>query len=128
MDKIKNRFSNMVFFYVRHGLRPLSNILLFVNPLICLLVFNSTGRFSNAIVFMVAILLVSILLDIIAEILNVGKEIPIPYKRFTNDDEVDGVTVNKSDLNDMILFMNDYENWIERSGFVDYRKHQNDVR
>ena len=64
----------------------------------------------------------------IAEILNVGKEIPIPYKRFTNDDEVDGVTVNKSDLNDMILFMNDYENWIERSGFVDYRKHQNDVR
>ena len=47
-----------------------------------------------------------------------GDEFPVPYERFTNDDGDGEVTVPHSKVNEMILYLADVENFLERKGLL----------
>lgn len=128
MDRIKNRYFNMVRFFVRHGLLPFSAMVSISSPFLCIMHYRAYGDLKLSFVFASVLIIVSFLIRLISDSVNAGKIIPIPYKRFTVEDEYDGITVNRTDIEEMIVFMNDYENWLDRNGIVNYRKHKESSR
>lgn len=118
MKRIKNKYINMIMFYFKHGLNPLSNIVLFICPFLVLYNYMLLGNAKKSIILAFLLMAISYGLKVVAEVKNVGKDLPIPYKRFTTDDEYNGITVNKDDLNDVIIYVNDLENWLEREGYT----------
>jgi hypothetical protein len=57
---------------------------------------------------------VTIVLDRLAEKTGKGKNIPVPIKRFTEEDSDGEVSIEQSRLQEMILYVNDVENYLER--------------
>jgi hypothetical protein len=73
------------------------------------------------IVFLIIPLLVNLLayfLKSFANKIGKGETPPIPYERFTSDDGDGEISVEHSRLQELILFVNDYEEWLERKGFL----------
>lgn len=128
MDRIKNRILNKIRFFVKHGMIPVSNLIIVVNPFLCVLLYSRINDISRVFVAAFLNIVLSYVIKLLSDILNTGKAFPVPYKRFTVEDEYEGITVNRSDLEEMILFMNDYENWLDRNGYVSYRKSQESSR
>ena len=51
---------------------------------------------------------------------NSGKNIPVPYERFTNVDYENGkADVEQKRIQEMILYMADLEDWFDRNGYHD---------
>lgn len=61
---------------------------------------------------------VTIVFDRLAEKTGNGKSIPIPVKRFTEEDSDGEVSIEQSRLQEMILYVNDVENYLERHHLV----------
>lgn len=57
---------------------------------------------------------VTIVFDRLAEKTGKGKNIPVPAKRFTEEDSDGEVSIEQSRLQEMILYVNDVENYLER--------------
>lgn len=57
---------------------------------------------------------VTIVLDRLAEKTGKGKNLPIPVKRFTEEDSDGEVSIEQSRLQEMILYVNDVESYLER--------------
>lgn len=47
-----------------------------------------------------------------------GTTIPIPHKRFTQIDDNDEVSVKQDELQELILYIADLEDWLERKGLL----------
>lgn len=61
---------------------------------------------------------VTIVLDRFAEKTGKGKNIPVPVKRFTEEDSDGEVSIEQSRLQEMILYVNDIENYLEKHHLV----------
>lgn len=61
---------------------------------------------------------VTIVLDRLAEKTGNGKNIPVPIKRFTEEDSDGEVSIEQSRLQEMILYVNDVENYLERHHLI----------
>ena len=61
---------------------------------------------------------VTIVFDRLAEKTGNGKNIPVPIKRFTEEDSDGEVSIEQSRLQEMILYVNDVENYLERHHLV----------
>lgn len=61
---------------------------------------------------------VTIVFDRLAEKTGKGKNIPVPVKRFTEEDADGEVSIEQSRLQEMILYVNDVENYLERHHLV----------
>lgn len=61
---------------------------------------------------------VTLVLDRLAEKTGNGKNIPIPVKRFTEEDSDGEVSIEQNRLQEMILYVNDVENYLERHHLV----------
>lgn len=57
---------------------------------------------------------VTLVFDRFAEKVGNGKNIPIPTKRFTQEDTDGEVSIEQSRLQEMIIYVNDVENYLER--------------
>ena len=47
-----------------------------------------------------------------------GETPPVPNERFTSDNGDGEISVEHSRLQELILFVNDYEEWLERKGYL----------
>ena len=47
-----------------------------------------------------------------------GTDIPVPSKRFTSEDEWGEVSINQDRVQELILYMGDLEDWLERKGLL----------
>ena len=61
---------------------------------------------------------VTIVFDRLAEKTGKGKNIPVPIKRFTEEDSDGEVSIEQSRLQEMILYVNDVENYLEKHHLV----------
>lgn len=121
LERLKNKFCNYVVFYTKHLINPISNFILLLTPFVVMATYQArrgNTKTSDIVVFILSMFFVSAALKLISYLINCGKDFPIPYKRFTNDSPDDGVTVKSEDLQEMILYMNDVENFLEREGLM----------
>lgn len=56
----------------------------------------------------------STIIERLADKTGKGKNIPIPQERFTEEDEYGEVSIEQTRLQEMILYVNDVENYLER--------------
>lgn len=49
---------------------------------------------------------------------NKGKRVPVPSQRFTTVDEYGEVSIPNDRLNELILFIADYEDWLTKRGML----------
>ena len=122
MVKTKRKLKNFFNFYYRHGLRPLAKIIIFFAPYMTLFLHECVNDIRASIIFPIIVFICCSLMLAIANENNVGDDFPLPFKRFTKDDEFQGIAVKKEDVNDMIMYVNDLENWLERKGFIYHEK------
>ena len=61
---------------------------------------------------------VTIILDRLAEKTGKGKNIPVPAKRFTEEDSDGEVSIEQARLQEMILYVSDIENYLERHHLI----------
>ncbi len=120
---IREMFNTFIY-VLSTGIFPMSKILVLILPYLMLLVglmwYKDSGL-SMRIFFLVIPLLVNLLayfLKSFANKIGKGETPPVPYKRFTSDDGDGEISVDHSRLQELILFVNDYEEWLERKGFL----------
>lgn len=103
---------------------PIAKILVFILPYLMLLVgvtiYKDLGLGMKVFFLIIPILisLLSYLLKSIANKIGKGEAPPIPRKRFTSDDGDGEVSVEHSRLQELLLFVFDYEEWLERKGLL----------
>lgn len=61
---------------------------------------------------------VTIVLDKISDKTGKGKEIPVPAERFTQEDEDGEVSIEQSRLQEMILYVSDVEDYLQRKHYL----------
>ena len=103
---------------------PLAKILVFILPYLMLLVgvtiYKDLGL-GMKVFFLILPILISLLsyfFKSFANKIGKGEAPPVPYKRFTSDDGDGEVSVENSRLQELLLFVFDYEEWLERKGLL----------
>lgn len=66
----------------------------------------------------IVVFLISWFLRSFADKIGKGEAPPIPRERFTTEDSEGEVSCEYSRLQEMLLFVNDYEKWLERKGLL----------
>lgn len=66
----------------------------------------------------IVVFLISWFLKSFADKIGKGEAPPVPSERFTTEDGDGEVSCEYSRLQEMLLFVNDYEKWLERKGLL----------
>lgn len=81
------------------------------------------GRYCPKITYLLflplIVWLVTNVLDRIAVKTIKGKQFPIPYERFTQEDDMGEVSIEQSRLQEMILYVNDVENYLQNKHYIE---------
>lgn len=119
MQRAKKKIINTARFFIKHCIRPLSFIVFMMVPFITLYVYAVLG-WSNSDTIWVTLgcLIFGLILNFLADIINVGADIPTPPRRFTIESEQDGVSIKREDMQEIILYLDELENWFERKGML----------
>lgn len=113
-----------VIYFVGSNLRNFANILNIICPYIMYLlgqyVFSFRAGFAvGAELFIPLVFAVVIyLIRQFANKIGKGTTIPVPQKRFTSIDDDGEVSVNQNRLQELILYVADVEDWLERHGLL----------
>ena len=118
MKRLKRRFYNACRFYVKHGIKFFSKMMFIVCPFLSLLSYIAYESVGISVAVSIAFIIIGYILEAMCFVLNEGKDFPVPYRRFTIEDEYDGISVKKDDINDMISYVCDVENFLEREGLM----------
>ena len=113
-----------VFMWLEDNLRNIAKLLNILLPFLMLYigqaVYQERGKFAVG-----GEILVPIFVGIIiyffrsfANKIGKGMSIPTPSERFTEEDDDGEVTIPTSRIQELILYMNDLENWLERRGLL----------
>lgn len=114
----------MVFMWLEDNLRNIAKLLNILLPFLMLYigqaVYQERGKFAVG-----GEILVPIFVGVIiyffrsfANKIGKGMSIPTPSERFTEEDDDGEVTIPTSRIQELILYMNDLENWLERRGLL----------
>lgn len=124
IGEIVSEAAAAVVYFIGNNLRNFANILNIVCPYVMYLVgqyafssrneFNVGGELFIPLVFAVVIYLIRQFASKIGK----GTTIPVPQKRFTSEDEDGEVSVSQSRLQEMILYVANVEDWLERHGLL----------
>ena len=76
------------------------------------------GQFAigGEVLLMILFVFIALFLVGISNRSGYGDDVPVPYERFTNDRGDGEVTVPNERVSEMILYMADVENYLERTG------------
>lgn len=116
--------SNTLKYVLSTSIYPLSKLLIILLPYMMIFItiwmYKVRGEFKIGIEYIIpiVILLISYFLKSIADKIGKGEAPPIPMERFTYDDGEGEVSCEYSRLQEMLLFVNDYEKWLERKGLL----------
>lgn len=113
-----------VIYFIGSNLRTFANILSISCPYVMYLLgqyafsfrgeFNVGGELLIPLVFAV----VTYLIRQFANKIGKGTTIPVPQRRFTSVDDDGEVSVNQNRLQELILYVADVEDWLERHGLL----------
>ena len=119
LDTIAN-----VLIFIENNLKNFANILNMVLPYLMYFVgqavFKSRGNFGFGGEIFIPLVFGIIIYYIRSFANKIGKgiTIPVPDERFTEVDEDGEVNVRNSRLQEMILYLADLEDWLERKGLL----------
>nr|DAV95854.1 MAG TPA: hypothetical protein [Caudoviricetes sp.] len=108
---------------IGNGIYPVLRVIRMLLPIFCLWLgfFSKEQNTKNMLNTMLLIILFMALvyyLEQLANKLGKGITVPIPKKRFTTEDEQGEVSIPHARLQELILYINDVENWLERKGLL----------
>lgn len=115
---------NTFLYYLSISIYPISRLLIILLPYLMVYItienYKVRGEFVVGIEYLypVFILLVSYILKSFANKIGKGETPPVPKERFTIEDGEGEVSCEYSRLQEMLLFVNDYEKWLERKGLL----------
>lgn len=79
------------------------------------------GKWSTALMLLMFVLVwlfAAKVLKFRANKANIGEDIPLPAKRFTRSDSFGNISVSYEEIDDMVLYVYDVEQYLERRGLV----------
>lgn len=124
VDTVVDAWWAFVEFMRSHTLQ-FSNVIFVVAPFACMfigsyVVYSRGGAFEVGGELAIPFVLVTIgaLLRGYANKVGKGTDCPVPQDRFTSEDEYGEVFVETSRLQEMILYVDDVENWLTRKGML----------
>jgi len=112
-------------YFIKSNLVVFANILSFVLPYMMYFlgqyVTSNGTRFDIGYEAIIAPLIFFVLIYYLRSTANKvgkGKSIPVPDKRFTEVDEDGEVSIEHNRIQELILYMADLEDWMERKGIM----------
>lgn len=115
---------SMFIYVLSTSIYPISKLLNILLPYVMLFigieVYKVRGRFAigGELFIPIVVFLISWFLKSVADKIGKGETPPIPRERFTTEDGEGEVSCEYSRLQEMLLFVNDYEKWLERKGLL----------
>ena len=109
-------------YFIKMNLYNFGVLLEMMNPyILCIVIYMNYQKrgclaFGGELFIPIVIYILSKIIKRLANKFNAGYDIPIPRKRFTHDVGNGEVTVDNEDLQEMLLFMYDYEEYLKRTG------------
>ena len=105
-DVIRVLISNVYNFY---------KLLMFVCPYLMFYLGMNNIKASIALIVPVIVWIIASLVHRLANKNNKGDCVPVPRKRFTEvNEELDGYTINQEDINEIILYLGEVEDYLEK--------------
>ena len=110
--------------FIVNNLRNFANMLVLIAPYLMLFVgqavYKERGYISagGELFIPILILIVVYIIRSFANKIGKGVTIPIPSKRFTEVDEDGEVSIRHDRLQELILYIADLEDWLERKGLL----------
>ena len=126
MNKVLKNTSNTLRYFFRCNFVLLPKLMVLVCPFLTLgLYFNiydlNFGKWFTSFILAVFVCLWIAIADALklkASKLNIGEDVPVPAKRFTKPDGLGNVSVSYEEIDDMILYVYDVEQYLESRGLL----------
>lgn len=105
-------------YFIKKNLRSFANILNIACPYLMYLYGFNSNNIGYEVFIPVIIMFIVYFLRALANKLGTGDMVPIPVKRFTEEDEDGEVYIRTDRVQELILYMADLENYLERKGYL----------
>lgn len=115
---------SIILYVLSTSIYPISRLLIICLPYIMWYIgiktYISRGYFAvgGELFIPIVVFLISWFLKSFADKIGKGEAPPVPSERFTVEDGDGEVSCEYSRLQEMLLFVNDYEKWLERKGLL----------
>lgn len=106
---------SLIKYYTNENIHAVATLVRVSLPLIGIGLYKVTGTLYSVILCLVIEFLISVMKKY-GENKGKGTMPPLPSHRFTTAEESGEVTIEKQDINEMIIFMCEYEDWLEKTG------------
>ena len=119
VQAIQKIFNNIKYF-IDCNLSSFACIIEFILPYCAFFIgqyeYQIAGQMTcgREVIYILILYMLILFLKSIANKRGKGDKLPIPSKRFTKRDEINSVSVNNSDLSEMILYLADLEDYIDK--------------
>lgn len=105
-------------YFIKKNLRSFANILNLGCPYLMYLYGFNSNEVGYEVFIPVIVMFVVYFLRSLANKLGTGDMVPIPVKRFTKEEEDGEITVENSRIQELILYLADLEDYLERKGYL----------
>jgi len=115
---------SVVVYVLSISIYPISKLLIIALPYLMLFIgvemYKVRGYFAigGELFIPIVVFLISWFLKSFADKIGKGEAPPVPSERFTTEDGDGEVSCEYSRMQEMLLFVNDYEKWLERKGLL----------
>lgn len=113
-----------VAYFMKHNVRHLGTLIELVTPYL-MYVLGQASTIDRGVITVGGELFLPVFLWIVANFikgvankLNRGPRIPKPTERFTEVDEDGMVSIDESRVDELLIYMADLEDWMERKGWL----------
>lgn len=111
-------------YFIKSNLRNFATILNVMLPYVMYFIGQRVALAKDGItigielIIPIAFIILTFYLNSTANKLGKGTTIPLPDKRFTKVEDNDEVTIENQRLQELILYLADLEDWLERKGLL----------
>ena len=115
---------SVVVYVLSISIYPISKLIIIFLPYLMYFIgvemYKVRGHFAigGEVFIPIVLFLISWFLKSFADKIGKGEAPPVPNERFTTEDSEGEVSCEYSRLQEMLLFVNDYEKWLERKGLL----------
>lgn len=113
-------FANNSIYTIEKIIILIPKVLKFIIPFAALMLGLNEVNIYVSIFVIIATIITSSIMQMYVNSIGKGFDIPVPKKRFTEVDEYGEVSVESERLEEMLLYVSDLEDWLERH--VDLKK------
>ena len=113
-----------IYYFVTNNLRNFARILNFILPYIMYIIGQNVcaerGKiaFGGELFIPILFCVITYYIRSYANKIGKGTTIPVPEKRFTEVDDDGEVSIRNSRIQELILYLADLEDWLERKGLL----------